>query len=300
MPLHSTAQGALLHFRPDHAYLAMKPQDLKNNLVAFEGLRRSPLGNSVRCRVIAYLAGESPFQRGFQSSLPTVSDPAIPADVASRLAIPSSCNRISPPAAAMYRGLQSHQANKVRQVTSGHSHKRGLRRSTNSRLGRWRTLILSKRKTQDKHIILKSSGRPAPARMEVSQSAARDQRLAPRGQQHPTAGGIRQKETFQSPAEIQKWACSSLYPGRLPIAADGIHSLSPQPGQSLQPEDSSAPESERREIVIAPKDHVAVNHPSETESAASRASVNLLSGETVSSSSPQALQPREQHILCLG
>ena len=168
VPLPSAAREVLLHFRPDHTYLAMKTQDRKNNPVAFEDLRCSLLGNSFQCGVVAYLTGQLLFQRGFLSRLPTASDLADPAVVPSQLAKPSSYSRSDPAASAqawrersldghlllarMYMGLQSHRGNEVRQETSGHFHKRGLLQSIDGRLWKWRTLISCRWKTKDEHI----------------------------------------------------------------------------------------------------------------------------------------------------
>ena len=59
--------------------------------------------------------------------------------------------------------------------------------------------------------------------------------------------------------EVRNSAYSCLYPSRQSVAADRIGSLSPQSCRPFQPQASSALESRRREEVIAPKRHVAVN-----------------------------------------
>ncbi len=185
----------------------------------------------------------------------------------------------------MYRGLQSHRGNEVRQVTSGHSHRHSLLQSINGRLERWTTLISCRWKTQDEHIntlearavlLLPEWGCRSQLRMNKSYLHLVNNSL-------PLGAFIKRKR-FQSHAEIQKSACSNLYPGRRPIAADGIRSFSPQSCRPFQPQASSALESRRHEEVIAPKRHVAVNRASKTERAANRASVGLLSDKLFSHS----------------
>ena len=115
----------------------------------------------------------------------------------------------------------------------------------NGRLGRWKTLISCRWDRGRTHQYIKSPGRPAPARMKVSQSAAREPKVPPLGHRHRSAGNIRQKEKLQLHAEVPKSTYSGLYPGRQSIAAGDIRSLSPQSCRPFQQQGSSAPESWR-------------------------------------------------------
>ena len=157
--------------------------------------------------------------------------------------------------------------------------------------------LLQREDTGRTHQYSGSSYRPALARMGVSQSAARVKSYLHWVNNTLLLRAFVKKERSQTQAEIQKWASSSLYPSRQSIAADRMVRSHRNPADHYSRRIPQRPNQGAMK-KCKPKAPCCGQPTVQGRKCSKPNQCGPPVRQTVSSFSPQALQPRRQHILC--